>query len=156
MPAEPEIHEQAVLKTVEYLRDMQLLMPSDETIARRTPWSKGADGAMVIHRGLSVCPSPERYAPGTNKSEDIGYGVQVFDITPRDTSLTQGIANPTARKALIRRAFVHQKPVTLEGSNIQYCQTTVEPGRLYDMPPGIDKFEVSTFIIRFWIRESRS
>lgn len=154
MVTEPEIQEQVLRKTAEYLKGLALGVPAAEIVVRRHPW-EAVEGGVNIHRGITVSPVPERFAPGTNRGEDIGYGVMVTDITPRQASSTEGIPGPTARKTTIRRAFVHQRPLTLEIVNGHYLTTTVEPGEMLDQVRGIDKYDVSSFVLRFWIREER-
>jgi hypothetical protein len=151
---DPEITEQAVQKTVEYLRSLNLGLPESEIVGRRKPF-EGVDGALQGYKGITVSPIREKVAPGTNRSEDIGYGVQITELTPKDSSLSTGIAGPTERRTTIRRAFIHQKPIEFAISNGHYCTTTVEHGDVFDVVKALPKWDVTTLIIRFWIRESR-
>jgi len=151
---DPEVHEQCVLETVRLLQGLEPGLPDDEIVARRMPW-KVVGRAVEIHPGESVHPVKERYARGTNQSEDIGYGVQVTSVTPKDASLKDGIGKPSARRSQVRRLFIHQKPANLTLTSALYLTTTVEPGELFDAPRGIERYDVHSVIIRYWVRETR-
>lgn len=152
---EPGIHEQALDKTAAYLREMGLGLPASEIVVRRNPWTL-LNNAVLVHKGITVSPVPETYAPGTNRSEDVGYGVRITDITAKDNSEREGYQKPTTRRTTIRRAFVHQHPITFDIVDGLYNQTTFEAGELLDAPKVLDRFEVSSVVIRYWLRERRT
>lgn len=151
----PEITEQAVQKTVEYLRSLNLGLPESEIVGRRKPFEP-VEGGLQGYKGITVSPVPEKVAPGTNRSEDIGYGVQITELSPKDPSLSSGIAGPTERRTTIRRALIHQKPIEFSISSGHYCITTVEHSDVFDTVRLLPKWDVTTLIVRYWIRETRA
>lgn len=129
------------------------LTPKEIAIVRQ-PWNKKGDGTLVIHRGISIHPEREVEIAGTNKSEDIGYGVGVTMIMPANHALSE-LGNVTEWRRLIRRKFISQRLSNLRVQSGHVCPCTVEHA---EFPRDFDdhKYEISSLLIRVWVRETRS
>lgn len=145
-----DIHLQCCEEVARTIRLLKL-MPDDQVIVRRRPYTKADD----VFRGIVCAPVEEREAPGTNIREDIGYGVLVVDAIGSDASLRENAGTAAERRTAIRRRLIHTRlNITAEGCH--YSQTKIEPGELNEIPRGIERHELSFFVARCWVRESRT
>lgn len=123
---------------------------SSEIEIRRLPWDENQ-----IHRGITIYPTEEREAAGTNQREDIGYGVGVALILPNDSSLREHVGRVSEWRSIIRRQFIHGRLSNVVLTGGHYCITKVEHHQL-NIPREAHRYEASSLIIRCWMRESRS
>lgn len=145
-----DVHLQCCEEVARIIRLLKLL-PDSRVIVRRRPFTSSGD----VFLGIVVCPIQEREAPGTNLREDVGYGVLVVDAAGLDASLRENVGTAAERRTAIRRRLIHTRlNITLDGCH--YSQTKIEPGELHDVPRGVDKHEISSFVARCWVRESRT
>lgn len=129
-------------------------LQTGEVAIRRQPFRVSGDKTLVPHRGITLHPEPERQDPGTNRSEDIGYGCGVTMYAGADHASTT-LGNVTEWRRLIRRAFINQRLSVTAPSNGHVCISTVEHG---DFAKDFDhhKYEIGTLLIRVWTRETRT
>jgi hypothetical protein len=129
-------------------------LQASEIVARRRPWHVTGSGSVIIHRGITIHPVEETEAPGTNEREDIGYGVGVTMIVPTNMGLTDGRDTVYAWREAIRRKLYHDVlPITL--TNGLYLQTKVSHNQLV-APKEADAYEISSLLVRCWMREKRT
>lgn len=145
------VHKQCLDAIVTATRALALVptLESAEIQARRRP-KRGER----LYTGITFFMLPEQEAPGTNQREDIGYAIGGYIAVGVDSSLHDNIdAIPSWREA-IRREFIHQRLSDVSFTGGHYLTTTFEPGN-FNMPVD-ERFEVSTFVIRCWMREPRT
>jgi hypothetical protein len=143
-----EVHSSFMNAVLERIKGLEL-PGHPRPVIRRWPWSD-----THIHSGITIHPTPESEAPGTNEREDIGYGVGVTMILPTDHGMTENVERIPIWRAKIRRAFINQRlRVKFDGASEHVCK--VEHGN-FPLPREAHKYEVSSLIIRCWMRESRN
>ena len=128
-------------------------IPADEIVVRRLPWSDNGTQT-VVHRGITFYPLEEQEAPGTNVREDIGYPCGCAIILPADHGTAAHVAKVLDCREKIRRRFIHQRlsGVTLTGGT--YLTTKVQHLQI-NLPREAHRYEVSSLLIRCWMREPR-
>lgn len=129
-------------------------LQTGELTVRRQWARKQGDGTWLPHRGITLHPEDERQDPGTNRSEDVGYGCGVTMMLPADHS-SEALGIVTEWRRLIRRAFINQRLSVTAPTNGHVCISTVEHG---DFAKDFDKhkYELSSLLIRVWTRETRT
>jgi hypothetical protein len=141
-----------IVKTIKALNPPGFQL--DEIKVRRQGVRKEGNGTWKCHRGITVHPEPERQEPGTNRSEDIGYGCGVTFLLGADHS-EQNIGYITDARELVRRKFINQRLPNVKVVTGHVCTSTVEHG---DFAKDFDdhQWEIGTLLIRVWARETRS
>lgn len=128
-------------------------LPSDEVRVRRWPWKKTPDGYFA-HRGITVHPLMEQEGLGTNLRDDIGYGVGISMCVGSDHAAYENIDQIPAWREAIRKNLNHQRlAISTSGDNTLDC--LVSHGQL-NLPKELDQHEISTLVLRCWMRESRT
>jgi hypothetical protein len=132
-----------------------LTLPGAPDVAvRRLPWNDTGD-ATHFYRGITVHPTTEAVSAGTNLREDIGYGCVVTMIVPASGSVAEDIDKVSQWREAIRRKVVHDafQDINLEGAN--HYTTKVVHHQL-NVPKEGHRYEISSLLIRCWMRESRT
>ncbi len=150
------VQEQCLRKVAEIIRGLALNRTNpDQVQVCRLPWNVSGDGNVIINPGIFVHPVPEREAPGTNQREDIGYGCAVTMIVPTSHSSLESVGIVSEWRETIRREFVNSRlqDITLDGGH--FCIAKVEHNNLI-VPREGHRYEVSSMVIRCWVREPRT
>lgn len=160
MSQPPRFHIQCVREATARIKSLGLVMgcgralAASEIVARRQWARKQGDGTWIPHRGITIHPEPPRQKAGTNRSEDIGYGIGITAMIPADHS-SEELGTIGDWIEIIRRTFINQRLTNVTPFNGHVCISTVEHG---DFAKDFDdhKYEVSSLLIRVWARETRS
>lgn len=149
------VHQNCLELIAETIKGLALdRLAPEEVVVCRKPWKDEGNGNVVIDRGIRIHKAPEAEAAGTNERDDIGYGCFVTMIVPTDESQAENTDLVGAWRATIRREFLHARlDVSLDDG--QYVTTKVSHGEI-DVPKEAHRYEVSTLLIRCWMREPRS
>lgn len=105
-----------------------------------------------IQRGVSVCPVPEREAPGTNVRDDYGYGFLIVMCQGTGHGMSDDIDKVTLWRQSIKRAFNNKR---LTGVSECYI-CTFEAGDTFMPREYQGSRDVSSFVVRCWCREPRA
>lgn len=146
------VHKQCMDAIASAIQGLSLEQLSrDEIVVRRRAFPDG-----MVHYGISIHPSEEQEAPGTNSREDIGYGVDVTMAAPADNSMRDSVDLIPSWREAIRRKLMHDRlSVTLTGGH--YLQTKVEHGTFNaPLPKDSHEYELSRLVVRCWMREPRT
>lgn len=127
-------------------------LPSDEVRVRRWPW-KETDRGTIAHRGITVHPLTEAEYPGTNERDDVGYGIGITMIVGSDHAAYEQIDGIPAWREAIRRNL-HRTRLGLSISGCNELDFMVSHGQL-NVPKDLHKYEISTLVGRYAMRESR-
>lgn len=125
-------------------------LEAGEIVARRRPNPKNGN----LYHGITFFMLQEQEAPGTNRREDIGYAIGGYLAVPVDNSQADGLDTIPSWREAIRREFIHQRLSGVSFADGHYLTTTFEPGSF--LVPADERYEVSTFVIRCWMREPRT
>lgn len=159
MAADPKFHVQAMRKICQEIQNLGLLTVGGKPLSmaeikvRRQPWRKQGDGTWLVHRGITIHPEMEQQNPGTNRSEDIGYGIGVTMIISADHS-PEELGPVTDWREIIRRKFINQRLVGVTVERGHICPCTVEHA---DFAKDFKdhEYEISSLLIRPWAHEAR-
>lgn len=127
-------------------------LPSDEVRVRRWPW-KETDRGVFPHRGITVHPVPEVEYRGTNERDDIGYGIGLTMIVGSDHAAYENVDGIPAWRETIRRNL-HRTRLGLSVTGCNELELLVSHGQL-NVPKDLFKYEISTLVLRYVMRESR-
>lgn len=155
MSSPSDFHKNAMAEVKKLICGLKLAgVTQDEIVVRRQWATRQGDGTWVPHRGITIHAEKEKQDPGTNRSEDIGYGIGVTMFIP-PSHAASSLGNVTEWRRLIRRRFINQRLQITAPVNAHICINTVEHG---DFAKDFDyhTYELSTLLIRVWTRETRS
>ena len=127
--------------------DLQWLEPTDIEV-RRFPH----DGERYME-GITIHPARERIGRGTNARDDIGYGVGVSIVKRNTDDLVEDMDLVLHWREQIRHSFIENSCIeTLTNSFV----AKIEHGEVFDDRVFMRQdFDLSTLVIRCWVRENR-
>lgn len=126
-------------------------LEDNRVVVRRLPH----DGE-VYYPGITVHPVPEKYQPGTNQRESVGYGCAVTMVVNNDNSAAYLLDQLLYWRECIRKYFV-ENPTLTSVTTEHICALKVEHGNVIEWDDLIGKnYDVSSLIIRVYILESRT
>jgi len=150
-----EVHKQAMAVICTRIKALSLPgFSREQIVVRRWPWDTKADGTVNYHHGITIHPEREIEAPGTNERDDIGYGIGVTMIVPADHASTANVDKVPMARREIRAEFHHQKLTGVSLNDSIHLNCTVEHNAI-NTPRDGHRYEISSQIIRFWMREAR-
>ena len=126
-------------------------LPTNRIVIRRRPH----DGSMYFP-GITVHPSRERYSPGTNQRESIGYGCAVTMVVNNDNDSVYLLDRLLGWRESIRRKFVEKGALSGVTSGTVY---TVKVEHEDVMDWGLLKnsnLDVCSLCIRPFVLETRT
>ena len=144
------VEKQCLDSIVNVTRQLSLTgVAPDEIAARRRPRKGDAP-----YYGITFFLLPEQETRGTNQRDDVGYAIGCLIAVHADQSLSDGIDLIPSWRESIRREFIHQRLPEVSLPAGCYLTTTIEPGNF--LTPKDERYEFSQFVIRCWMRESRT
>lgn len=153
-----DIHEQCLDALVRATKGLKLpSVPAEEIRKRRLEYRLTTDGRVSLReweRGVTFFPIQEMEAAGTIGRNDIGYGCGCVIVLPADHGQSALVGRAPEIRAKIRRKFIDQK-LTIPGMNGLFYQTTKVAHLPLNQPRDAHRFEVSSLLIRCWVREPR-
>jgi hypothetical protein len=152
-----DVHELCLKEIAAGIKGLQTCFRAEEIRVQRLDHKVESDGSVTIHtweRGVTVFPLQEQESAGTNLREDIGYGCGVLFVFPNDHGPKDNVGKVLEARALTRRRFIHQRMTTVALSGGMYLTTKVAHLPI-NQPRGPHTFEVSSLVIRCWMREPR-
>jgi hypothetical protein len=120
--------------------------------APRIKVRKHPKDSRVYYEGITVSPQDIREGGGTNLTDDIGYGCLITICRSTQQDLTAYIDRFTTIEQTIRQALIHQK---LGSINTNFT-VRYEPHLQFDDTDYRKDWDVSNFVLRCWIEETRT
>lgn len=150
----PSVAAQAVDEIAEEIGKLE--NASNFGVFRRALLSDDKGQWSNLQSGIYVFDSAEEdEAAGTNERDDIGYGISVVIVKGTSGGISEGLESLRDFREKVRRRFHNQRlrKVVLEGSHHCTCRVSHGPRRQRTKD---DRYEISSLIIRVWMREARS
>lgn len=147
-------HRQCLQEFCKRLKSLKLDgLEADEVKVRRRPFRKQGDRTLIPHRGITLHRIKPIQKEGTNRSEDIGYGIGVTIY--RGTDHSDCVTASMDWEEIIRREYINRRLTNVKPVSGHVCICTVEHGD-WDEEFDDHEYEISMLLIRVWARETRS
>jgi hypothetical protein len=141
----------AIIKSLEFAWP-----PASMVRCARLPWNVHGDGTVIAHPGITLYNLRPIFAAGTNRREDVGYGVGIAIIAPAEHSTTEMQDRVPSVREAIRRKLVEDRFDTMDlVSGATYIQTKIGDTEV-NIPKEAHRYEVSGLAVRCWVREPRT
>lgn len=129
--------------------------PGEQIRAARLPWHQHGDGTLVVHQGVTVYPMPSVYGPGSNRRDNVGYGVGIAIIAPAEHATSVSRNRVPDAKEKIRRKLEADRLTGIGPTTSDHHDTQVHDMEIH-VPKEAHRFEASGLALRCWVLEVRT
>lgn len=115
---------------------------------RKLPWDVG-----VSLPGLFMTPVPELEKPATNKSDDVGYGIQITIVQASNRDLTANADRLYYWREEAMDTFRSKRLAGAGDANIHLVDIETRP--VIDPASFARQIDATAFVLRLWTRKAR-
>jgi hypothetical protein len=119
-----------------------------DILIKKLPWNLDN----ITLPGVLLTPVPELERPGTNVSDDVGYGVQVTAAQVSNRDLVTDADKIYFWREAIAGAFRRKRLTAIDGS----FPCIIEPKPVIDPQNFSALCDATAFVVRVWVRVQRT